>query len=179
MFFLNALGKYDYYWSDNLSISGRYRQKATGSVYGGKAEAGFRIGNSLWIEPAASVSYTHSDFDDFSVASGSFAFNDQDGVRGKGGARVGYTTDVGGSKVTVYGGGNYVHEFKGQDQVAFTSGTQTVVFGDRKLRDYGEGLVGLNIGSQQGAVSGFFEGRYADGGDYQGYGGRAGLRFRF
>jgi outer membrane autotransporter protein len=179
IFFINALGKYDYYWGDNVSVSGRYTQKLKGSIYGGKAEAGFRFGSKLWFEPAASVSYTHSDFGDFGGASGSFAFNDQDGVRGKGGARIGFTSDIGPAKMTLYGGGNYVHEFKGQDQVTFTSGGQTVAFGNQRLGDYGEGLLGLNIGSHQGAVSGFFEGRYADGGDYEGYGGRAGVRFRF
>jgi hypothetical protein len=179
MFFFNALGKYDYYWGDNVSISGRYTQKLKGSVYGGKAEAGVRLGTTLWVEPSASVSYTHSDFHDFSVASGSFAFNDQDGVRGKGGARIGYVADIGTAKVTFYGGGNYVHEFKGQDQVVFTSGGQVVTIGNQRLRDYGEGTAGVNIGSQHGAVSGFFEGRYANGGDYEGFGGRAGMRFRF
>lgn len=178
-FFFNALGKYDYYWGDNRSVSGRYTRKVKGSVYGGKAEAGFRFGSSLWIEPAASVSYTHSDFGDFGMSSGSFAFDGQDGVRGKGGARIGLTRTMGNAKVTFYGGGNYVHEFKGEDRVTFTSGGQTVVFGNQRLRDYGEGVLGLNIGSQQGAVSGFFEGRYANGGDYEGYGGRAGMRFRF
>ncbi len=179
IFFINALGKYDYYWGDNVSVSGRYTQKLKGSVYGGKAEAGFRFGNSLWIEPAASVSYTHSDFHDFAVPSGTFNFNDQDGVRGRGGARLGYTSEIGTAKVTFYGGGNYVHEFKGQDQVVFTSGGQVVTFANQRLRDYGEGTLGVNIGSQQGKISGFFEGRYANGGDYEGYGGRAGVRFRF
>lgn len=178
-FFVNALAKYDYYWGDNVSISGRYTQKLKGSIYGGKAEVGVRFGSKLWFEPAASVSYTHSDFDNFGNASGNFAFNDQDGVRGRGGARIGFTSDIGPAKMTLYGGGNYVHEFKGQDQVTFTSGGQTVRFGNQRLSDYGEGLLGLNIGSQRGAISGFFEGRYADGGDYEGYGGRAGVRFRF
>lgn len=178
-FFLNALGKYDYYWGDNVSASGRYSQKLKGGIYGGKAEAGFRLGHALWIEPAASVSYTHSDFHDFGVPSGNFTFDDQEGVRGKGGARIGFTHDAGSAKVTFYAGGNYVHEFKGQDQVAFTSGSQTVLFGNQRLRDYGEGVLGVNIGSDHGAISGFFEGRDANGGDYEGYGGRAGIRFRF
>ena len=179
MFFVNALGKYDYYWGRNQSISGNYSQRLKGAVYGGKGEIGFRVGKALWIEPAASVSYTHSDIDNFGVASGQFNFNDADGVRGKGGARLGFTTDSGPAKITVYAGGNYVHEFKGNDQVAFVSGGQTAAFANQRVRDYGEGTLGVNIGSQQGAISGFFEGRYANGGDYEGYGGRAGVRFRF
>ena len=179
MFFVNALGKYDYYWGRNQSISGNYNQRLKGGVYGGKGEVGFRVGKTLWIEPAASVSYTHSDIDNFGVAAGAFTFNDADGVRGKGGARLGFTTDRGAATFTVYAGGNYVHEFKGQDQVVFVSGGQTAAFANQRVRDYGEGTLGVNIGSQQGAISGFFEGRYANGGDYEGYGGRAGVRFRF
>ena len=179
IFFANALGKYDYYWGRNVSISGNYSQRLKGAVYGGKGEVGFRVGKALWLEPAASVSYTHSDIDNFGVASGAFNFTDADGVRGKGGARLGFTTDHGAAKITLYAGGNYVHEFKGNDQVAFVSGGQTATFANQRVRDYGEGTLGVNIGSQRGAISGFFEGRYADGGDYEGYGGRAGVRFRF
>lgn len=179
IFFVNALAKYDYYWGRVRNTAGRFSQRLKGAVYGGKGEVGFRFGKTIWLEPAASVSYTHSDVDDFGTANGTFNFDDQDGVRGRGGARIGYTTDIGTAKVSFYGGGNYVHEFKGRDRVRFISGGQTVAFTNGRGRDYGEGTLGVNIGSDQGKVSGFFEGRYADGGDYQGYGGRAGMRFRF
>jgi hypothetical protein len=178
-FFINALGKYDHYWGSNHSMTGRYSRDMQGSVYGGKAEIGVRFGTKLFIEPAASASYTHTDMDDFSVASGNFDFDAQDGIRGKGGARIGYVADIGPAKVSFYAGGNYVHEFKGRDQVSFVSGGQTVNFSNDRIRDYGEGTLGLNIGSNEGKVSGFFEGRYANGGDYEGYGGRAGVRVRF
>lgn len=65
---------------------------------------------------------------DFGVASESFSFDDADGVRGKGVARIGFTTDAGPAKLTLYAGGNYVHEFKGNDRVAFVSGGQAVSF---------------------------------------------------
>jgi outer membrane autotransporter protein len=179
IFFVNLLGKYDYYWGDNHGVSGRYNDSIKGGVYGGKAEAGLRFGDKLFVEPSASISYTKSDFDDFGVASGNFNFDNDEGIRGKAGARLGYTMDMGGSKASLYAGGNYVHEFKGQDNVAFVSGGQTVAFTNDPIGDYGEGTLGLNIGSDQGKVSGFFEGRYAKGSDYEGYGGRAGMRFRF
>lgn len=179
MLFVNLLGKYDYYWGDNRSVSGRYTDSLKGSVYGGKAEVGLRFGDALFVEPSASVSYTKSDFGDFGVASGNFAFDSDEGIRGKAGARIGSTMGMGGSKVTLYAGGNYVHEFRGSDNIVFTSGGQAVAFSNNPADDYGEATLGLNIGSDQGAVSGFFEGRYANGRDYQGYGGRAGMRFRF
>jgi len=39
--------------------------------------------------------------------------------------------------------------------------------------------VGVNIGSDGGTISGFFEVRYATGDDYDGYRARAGIRLRF
>jgi hypothetical protein len=177
--FVNLLGKYDHFWGDNRSTSGRYQSDLDGSVYGGKAEVGFRLGNTVFIEPSASVSYTHTDFDDYRVASGSFGFDGQDGIRGKAGARIGYTTDIGAARATFYAGGNYVHDFQGRDNVTFVSGGQTVRFTNGLMDDFGEGTLGLNIGSASGPVSGFFEARYANGGDFEGYGGRGGLRIRF
>jgi hypothetical protein len=179
IFFVNALGKYDYYWGENISPSGNYRNDVNGSVWGGKAEAGLRFGQDLFIEPSASIAYTHSDFGDLGVAAGNFAINDDDGLRGKAGGRVGYVTQVGGAKLTVYAGANYVHEFQGRSNVTFTSGGQSVAFRSPYNNDYVEGTFGVNIGSDAGKISGFFEGRYSDGSDYNGYGARGGVRVRF
>jgi len=43
-FFINALGKYDYYWGSNNSQTGRYSRDMKGSIYGAKAEIGYRFG---------------------------------------------------------------------------------------------------------------------------------------
>ena len=180
IFFVNALGKYDYYWGENVSPAGLYRADVNGSVWGAKAEAGLRFGKDFFIEPAVSVSWTHSDFGDFGVPSGNFAINDEDGLRGKAGARIGTVFNSGDStKVTVYGGANYVREFRGRSNVVFTSGGQTAAFNSPRNQDYVEGTLGVNIGSDAGKISGFFEGRYADGRDYDGYGARGGMRVRF
>jgi hypothetical protein len=61
----------------------------------------------------------------------------------------------------------------------FTSGGQTVAFRSPYNNDYVEGTLGVNIGSEAGKISGFFEGRYADGRDYDGFGARGGMRVRF
>lgn len=179
IFFVNALGKYDYYWGENISPAGNYRSDVNGSVWGAKAEAGLRFGQDFFIEPAVSVSWTNSDFDDLGLVSGNFAIDDDDGVRGKAGARFGYVTDAGSARLTLYGGVNYVHEFRGRSNVVFTSGGQTVAFRSPYNNDYVEGTLGVNIGSQAGRVSGFFEGRYGEGNDYRGYGARGGMRVRF
>lgn len=179
IFFINALGKYDHYWGENRSPAGLYGYDISGGVWGAKAEAGLRFGGDFWVEPAVSVAWTNSDFDDFTVPSGTFAIDDEDGLRGKAGARLGWTTAWGGAKVSLYGGANYVREFRGRSDVVFTSGGQAVAFRSPRNRDYGEGILGVNVGSDAGRVSGFFEGRYAEGADYDGYGVRGGVRVRF
>ena len=178
-FFLNALGKYDHYWGSNHSLTGGYSRDIKGSVYGGTAEIGYRLGKDLFIEPAASISYTHDDMDDVTVVAGSFVFGGDDGVRGKAGARIGYVAEIDATTLSFYGGGNYVHAFAGENKVSFISGGQSVAFANGRVRDYGELTLGLKIGSDQDKVTGFFEGSYASGGDYQGYGGRAGGQVRF
>ncbi len=83
-----------------------------------------------------------------------------------------------GNVASAYAGGNYVHEFKGDDSVSFTNNGTTLVLANTAVRDYGEGVVGLNVGSADG-LSGFFEGFGAKGKDIESFGGRVGLRFRF
>ncbi|MEO6216878.1 MAG: autotransporter domain-containing protein [Sphingomonas sp.] len=178
-FFLNALAKYDRYWGSNHSLTGGYSRDIEGVVYGGKAEIGYRFGKQVFIEPAASIAYTHDDMDDVTVVAGNFVFGGDDGVRGKAGARIGYVAEIDATTLSLYGGGNYVHAFEGENKVSFISGGQTVAFANGRGRDYGEVTLGLKIGSDLDKVSAFLEGRYASGGDYQGYGGRAGGQVRF
>lgn len=107
------------------------------------------------------------------------AFIDDDGLRGKLGARIGASFPSALlNKVVLYADGNYVHEFKGADRVAFTNNGQTVLIDNRATGDYGEGVVGANIGSNEG-VSGFIEANGAKGNGFDSYGGRVGLRLRF
>jgi hypothetical protein len=178
-FYLNALGKYDHYWGKNHSLTGGYSRDIKGDVYGGSAEIGYRIGTKVYLEPAASIAYTHDDMDDFTVVAGSFVFDGQDGVRGKAGARIGYVAEIDATTLSFYGGGNYVHVFEGGGNVSFASGGQSVSFANGPIHDYGEATLGLRIGSDLDKVRGFFEAYYAQGFHYQGYGGRAGGQVRF
>lgn len=183
--FFNALGKYDRYWAKARVPSAGFRDKSTGDVYGARAEVGMRFGSdTFFVEPAASISYVKSDVDNLQSAGFTIAFDDDDGLRGRLGARVGGIVDIGGPKMSVYGGLNYVHEFQGRDKVTFTSGGQTLTYTNRRLRDYGEAILGATI-AQNEAVSGFFEANYlrtfsdSRRGELDGYGARAGVRFRF
>lgn len=185
--FANVLGKYDHYWANANSPTGGFKQKFNGSVYGVRGEVGLRFGSdAFFIEPAASLSYTRSDIDNFSVLGTTADFNEDDGLRGRIGGRVGGQVHIGDTAVLApYIGANYVHEFKGRDEVSFSNGVQTVAFTNDRMRDYGEAVLGVTIGQTSG-ISGFLEANYvrtfSNGGgsnSLEGAGGRAGLRIRF
>ncbi|AHE55788.1 autotransporter outer membrane beta-barrel domain-containing protein [Sphingomonas sanxanigenens] len=186
-FFLNALGKYDYYWAKATSPLGGFRDNSKGDSYGARGEAGMRFGSdSFFVEPAASLSWVKTSFDDFASQGIGVDFDADDGLRGRAGARVGGQFALGdGPVMAFYAGGNYVHEFKGEDRVTLTGGGQTFDYDNRAIDDYGEAILGFTIGQTNG-VSGFLEGSYVrsfkDGGrrtGIEGAGGRAGLRVAF
>ncbi|WP_432770521.1 MAG: autotransporter domain-containing protein [Sphingopyxis sp.] len=185
-FFVNALGKYDYIWADAKVSGAGFQQDLNGSVYGARGEAGFRFGSdSFFIEPAASISYVKNDFDDLTPLGTTIGFDEDEGLRGRFGGRIGGSFDLSGSEVALYAGGNYVREFKGKDRVTFAGGGQTLTFTNDRIDDYGEAIVGVTIAQSQG-VSGFFEGHYtrsfsSNNGlrDREGAGGRAGIRVKF
>lgn len=184
--FFNALGKYDHYWATASTPSAGFQQDFSGNVYGARAELGLRFGSdSFFIEPAASISYVKTDTNDLTPPGTSITFADEAGLRGRLGGRIGSQFDIGGPKMSLYAGANYVHEFKGRDTVTFTGGGQALTYTNARLHDYGEALVGMTI-AQNETVSGFLEANYvrsfsADNGQrgIDGIGGRAGIRFRF
>ncbi len=185
-FFLNAIGKYDYYWAEANAASANFQQDFKGGVYGVRGEAGIRFGNdSFFVEPAASISYVKNDFDQLRPLGTTVDFDADDGLRGRAGGRIGGEFNMGGAVMAVYAGANYIHEFKGQDNVTFSGGGQNLAFTNNRLRDYGEAIFGVTIAQTQG-ISGFIEGNYirtfsspdANRG-IQGAGGRAGIRFKF
>lgn len=183
--FFNALGKYDHYWATANAPSAQFEQKFSGNVYGARAELGLRFGSdSFFIEPAASISYVKNDTPNLTPLGTSIAFDDDDGLRGRIGGRIGTQIDIGGPKMALYAGANYVHEFKGRDTVTYTGGGQTLTYTNNRLRDYGEAVVGMTI-AQNAVVSGFLEANYIrsftkDNGlrGIDGVGGRVGIRFK-
>jgi hypothetical protein len=179
-FFANALGKYDYLWITSKSPLAGYRDKFHGMSYGAQGEIGFRIGSdSFYAEPVASAAYVRTDLKDLQALGATVDFDKLDGLRGKAGLRVGSKFDMGGgSTALLYAQGNYVHEFKGRDGVAFTSGGTTLDYGNRPIGNYGEGKVGFSVVSA-GGVTGFVEGFGQESNNYKGGGGRAGIRAKF
>lgn len=185
--FANVLAKYDHYWADLHDQTAGIQQSFKGHSYGARGEVGLRFGSdSFFVEPAASLSYVKTKLDNFAVLGTQLAFDEDAGLRGRAGARVGGQFNLFGSKGAFYLGGNYVREFKSNDGVTFTGGGQSFTFENPRPREYGEGLLGLSIGQANG-VSGFMEATYtrsfkddsAGRRPNEGAGGRAGLRLRF
>jgi len=178
--FANALAKYDYLWIDSKSQAAGYADKFHGMSYGAQGEAGFRLGGDrFYAEPVATIAYVRTDLKDLQALGDTIDFDKLDGLRGKAGVRVGSKFDVGGGATAiVYAQGNYVHEFKGKDGIAFTSGGTTLGYNNQRIGDYGEGKIGFSVVSASG-VTGFVEGFGEDSNNYKGGGGRAGIRAKF
>ena len=184
--FVNALGKYDHYWSDMRAANNTFHQSFEGGVYGAQGEVGFRFGSdTFFVEPAASISWVKNDFDDFSPVATNVSFDEDEGLRGRAGGRIGTQFALGQSVLGLYAGANYVHEFQGEDTVTFTGGGQTLTYTNEQMDDFGEANIGLSF-FQSPNVSAFMEGNYTrsfnkNDGDLgiEGFGGRAGFRVKF
>lgn len=178
--FVSVLGKYDYYKANSTSQSGQYAAKLKGDAYGAQAEVGFRLGSDgFFVEPIATIAYVRTNLNDLGVQNAIIDFRNADGFRGKLGARLGANiAGSGANAVVLYAGGNYVHEFRDDDNIDFISGGQTIRIANPARGDYGEGVIGINI-SATNMVSGFIEANGAKGSDFDAFGGRAGLRIRF
>lgn len=178
-FFLNALGKYD---RSRIGISAGnvgLQARTNGNTYGAKGEAGFRLGGSgFYAEPNVSLAYIRTDLDTIRPLGVTIDFDNMEGLRGSAGLRIGSTMGIGGNSVAVfYAGGDYVHEFQGEQGFTFSSGSNALAFRNVPLEDYGRGKLGMSITS--GIVTGFIEGNGIYSKNYSGGGGRAGLRIAF
>ncbi|MCM0001309.1 MAG: autotransporter domain-containing protein, partial [Erythrobacter sp.] len=178
--FANVLAKYDWYKVEAESAIGQYAADFDGNAYGARGEIGIRVGSdSFFVEPVGSISYVRTSLDDLNVQSSTIEFLDDEGLRGKLGARIGASFPSGAfNTIALYAGGNYVHEFKGDDSIDFTNNGRTVRIDNRPIGDYGEAVLGVNIGSPN-TVSGFIEANGAKGSQLDAFGARAGLRFSF
>lgn len=177
--FANILAKYDQLWATAQNVITQPEVDLDGSTWGARAELGLLLGDraGFFAEPAASLSYTSSDLDGFATPQGTFAFEEDEGLLGKIGGRIGAALGNGTGKF--YLGGNYVHEFAGKDSVVFQSGNRTFNLQAQDQRDFAEGRAGVNFGSSDGAITATLEGRIATGGGREGVGGSAMVKFRF
>jgi outer membrane protein OmpA-like peptidoglycan-associated protein len=177
-FWANALVKYDTINGTLDNAAAGLAADLDGSVFGGQIEAGLLLGDrdSLFLEPRVSLAYSGTDLDDIATPQGSLEFDAGESLRGKAGARVGTGF---GSKGVVYIGGNYVHEFEGDDTVLFTTGQSQALIGNLPVDDYAEVTAGVAFGNADDAFGASLQGTYATGSDIEGYGATLNLRYQF
>jgi hypothetical protein len=178
--FLNVLGKYDLIRGRSESQIGQFNERIRGDSYGAQGEIGIRFGSeAFFVEPIATVAFVRTNLNELEVQNSTLQFRGDDGLRGKLGARIGASiAGFGANEIVLYAGGNYVREFKSEDEIGFVNGGQTINIAQGPRGDYGEGLIGVNI-SATNMVSGFVEANGAKGSEFDAFGGRAGLRIRF
>jgi hypothetical protein len=171
--FFNLLGKYDFYWARNSSVSGGYSSRLNGSSYGVQAELGGRLGSkALFLEPHVSVAANHGRIGDVAVTVGRFRFDDPDGLTLKAGGRIGSSFDLRGlAKGAFFVRADYVDDVMGKDRVVFSSGGTSAALEMDAASPYGEGAIGVTVAGKSG-MGLSIEGRYAKGGDSDGFGGR-------
>ena len=173
--FANILAQYDHLWITMRDMHAGYVDRLTGDSYGVQGELGFRIGGSHSIaEPVVSLAYVRTSIDHVHALGQDVLLDKMDGLRSKIGVRLAHQRRLGaGTLLNLYLQPNYVHEFKGDAGLSFTSNGSTVRYANQPLTDYAEGRIGVAIGSER--VSGFVEGFGNVGRHYRGGGGRVGL----
>jgi hypothetical protein len=178
-FYGNLLAQYDHHWIEagNRGLGWSDRSKADG--YGVAGEVGARLGSDrLFAEPQVSLSWQHTDIGSLRPFGQSVDFGANNALTGKLGGRIGGTVDIGATRAVFYARGDYLHEFDGKGTLTFGSGGVTQTIDGRRVGDYAQAAIGVNILSR-GLVSGFIEGNTTFGASATGGGGRAGIRFRF
>lgn len=178
-YFVNALAKYDVIGARINSATAGFTETLDGRAYGLQVEAGTRFGDAgFFLEPVASLAYSRTDLDTLSALGATVDFAQSDSLRGKAGARIGGTSDIGGSIATFYLGAHLVNEFEGDGGVRFDTGTSTTVLVNDPAGTYGQFQLGATLVSKAG-LTGFAEATATMGRGYQNYGGRMGLRLTF
>ncbi|RSV34128.1 autotransporter domain-containing protein, partial [Sphingomonas sp. ABOLD] len=101
--FINGLARYDRSWIEARGNLANFNVKTKANTWGGKLEAGARLGSdTFFAEPAVSIAYTKSDIDGYGTLGGRFDFDDFEGLRGKAGVKIGGATDIGESSKLVF-----------------------------------------------------------------------------
>jgi outer membrane autotransporter protein len=147
--------------------------------YGARLDTGYRFGSErFFIDPQATLEYVYTDVDDLEVA-GTRLVSDGRTLRGRLGARLGTTTNVGGSRVEASIMPSVWHLLDGDSDVTVVSGGQSFGLVDRREKTYGEISGIMNMFGAADNASGFIKADYRFGGDVKGYGLRAGFRLNW
>ncbi|MGE0146467.1 MAG: autotransporter outer membrane beta-barrel domain-containing protein, partial [Parvibaculaceae bacterium] len=145
---------------------------------GGRLDLGYKFGESLFIEPQATLAVVHTEIDDVDIFGGSVEFDDETSVRGRLGLRLGHEQT--GSNGVIYSGdvtASVWEDFSGDNDVTIVD-TGVPAFGasDDPGQTYGDIALGFSAADPEG-WSGFLRANYLFGTDYEAVTGNAGVRY--
>ncbi|MCE9648538.1 MAG: autotransporter outer membrane beta-barrel domain-containing protein [Parvibaculum sp.] len=149
-------------------------------TYGGQIDTGWRFGESLFIEPLATLAYARTSIDSFTVLGTGVDFQDADSLRGSLGLRLGGQAKVSqGTLVSASLTGRVWNEFEGQNDVAFHSEGPDLVLDDDFGGAYSEIGGSINVIGTESGWSGFINGGTKFKSDYTDTSVKVGIRLQF
>ncbi len=145
---------------------------------GGRIDTGYKFGESVFLEPQASLAVVHTEIDDVDIFGGTVEFDDETSVRGRLGMRLGF--DHTAENSLVYSGdvtAGAWEDFSGDNDVTIaTPGQPSFGVSDDAGGTMGDVSLGFSVASPEGWSS-FIRGNYQFAQDYDAYSGNAGLRY--
>ena len=175
---LRGLAKYQWFWADVEDQTGGFTTSPSGNGWGGWLEAAYRFGEKVFAEPSVSVDYADIHFDDFAGLGTQFVADEQNGLRGKAGIRVGALLNEGVDRSEAYAKIQVVHEFDGEDTLTLSNSGLTFATDLPRIDTYGRATLGLDANLSP-SLNGFAEGSADFAGGVRGLGGRVGLSLKF
>ncbi|WP_119388153.1 autotransporter domain-containing protein [Taklimakanibacter lacteus] len=144
---------------------------------GGRFDTGYKFGESVFIEPQASLAVLHTEIDDLDIFGGTVEFDDETSVRGRLGVRLGF--DHAASNSVVYSGdviASIWEDFSGDNDVTIAvPGLPDSGVSDNPGDTTGDVSVGLSAMAPEG-WSTFLRGNYQFADDYEAVSGNVGVR---
>jgi len=145
---------------------------------GGRIDTGYKLGETVFIEPQATLAVVHTEIDDVDIFGGTVKFDDETSVRGRLGLRLGF--DQTAENQVVYSGdvtASVWEEFSGDNNVEIVdSGFPDFGVSDDPGETFGDVSVGFSMAAPEG-WSGFLRANYLFADDYEAVAGNAGVRF--
>jgi len=145
---------------------------------GGRIDAGYKIGESVYIEPQATLAAVYTDVDDVDIFGGTVEFDNSTSVRGRLGARLGF--DHTASNSAIYSGdvtASVWENFTGDSEVTIVNSGVPDFGASGDVEDtIGDISLGFSVVGPIGWSS-FIRGNYQFADDYEAVAGNAGLRY--
>jgi outer membrane autotransporter protein len=144
------------------------------------ANTGYRMTMGMgYVEPIASVSYVHTEVDNFTGGGGTVSFSNGESLRAGGGARIGAIMPTNGGSVEVSLLGKLWNEFEGDNTITATDGVTTETFTDDTSGLIGEAEATVGWTNATGSLSTFLSGGGKFGENFTSWNAQAGVRVGF